>query len=72
RITLSALIRLALELFMNRIALERQSYRFVTDEQLKWQAIRFVEKYTSYAQNIASRPHTHRFQWLNFATTTYW
>ncbi|HRP70679.1 MAG TPA: hypothetical protein PLY93_14225 [Turneriella sp.] len=71
-ITMSAFIRLALELFLPRLAMEKHGYSFITDEQLKWQAIRFVEKFTLTTQNIDSRPYTHRFNWLAFALSTYW
>ncbi|MBV6494438.1 MAG: hypothetical protein LDLANPLL_02471 [Turneriella sp.] len=72
RITMSAFIRLALELFLKRLAMEKHSYRLISDENLKWQAIRFTEKYTPYVQNLFSRPHSHRFKWLTFAVHTYW
>lgn len=72
RVTMSAFIRLALELFLERLAMEKQSLRFISDENLKWQAIRFIEKAVTHTQNIFSRPDTHRFRWLNFAACTYW
>ncbi|MBV6492435.1 MAG: hypothetical protein LDLANPLL_00428 [Turneriella sp.] len=72
RITMSAFIRLALDLFLERLAMEKQGYSAITDENLKWQAIRFIENYTPHTQNLFSRPHTHRFKWRNFAVCTYW
>ncbi len=72
RITMSAFIRLALELFLERLAMEKQSSRFITNENLKWQSIRFIEKVVTHTQNLFARPDTHRFSWLNFAACTYW
>ncbi|HRP69571.1 MAG TPA: hypothetical protein PLY93_08570 [Turneriella sp.] len=72
RITMSAFIRLSLELFLGHLAMEKQGYNFVTDEQLKWQAIRFIERYTPHTQNCFSRPDSIHFKWFNFALSSYW
>ncbi|MBV6493373.1 MAG: hypothetical protein LDLANPLL_01389 [Turneriella sp.] len=72
KITMSAFIRLALELFLQQLAMEKHSYSAITDEQLKWQAIRFIKSATTQVQNLHTRPHIHRFKWRNFAMITYW
>ncbi|HRP68953.1 MAG TPA: hypothetical protein PLY93_05420 [Turneriella sp.] len=72
KITMSAFIRLSLQLFLNRLAMENHSYRFITDETLKWQAIRFIEKSTTRTQNQLERPSSHRLKWFTFALSSFW
>jgi hypothetical protein len=71
-ITLTAFVRLALALYLENLAMEKRSHRFVTDERLKWEAIRFIEKIHIFATDHSGYPLLRDMTCIGFALATYW
>jgi hypothetical protein len=71
-ITLTAFVRLALALYLEHLAMEKRSRRLVTDERLKWEAIRFIEKIHIFATDREGYPLLRDLTCIGFALATYW
>jgi hypothetical protein len=52
--------------------MEKRSRRLVTDERLKWEAIRFIEKIHIFATDREGYPLLRDLTCIGFALATYW
>jgi hypothetical protein len=71
-LTLTAFVRLALARYLGVLAMEKHSRRYVTDDRLKWEAIRFTEKTHIFATNNAGYPLLRDMTCVGFALASYW
>lgn len=71
-ITMTAFVRLAIELYLGTLAMEKQNKRVVTNAQLTWEGIRFVENVQIFAVNAGSRPFYRNLSCSYFAIESYW
>ena len=71
-ITVTAFVRLALELYLESLAMEKRSHRFVTDEALTWEGIRLIEEIQIFAENTSLWPLQRSLNCFRFAFEGYW
>lgn len=71
-ITVSALIRLALWLYLPRIAMEKHSDKSVSDDTLFWRGIKRWAQVRCNAINTLGIPTLRTFTFSNFAPHTWW
>jgi hypothetical protein len=71
-LTLTTFVRLALALYLENLAMEKRSHRFVTGERLKWEAIRFIEKIHIFATDREGYPLLRDLTCIGFALASYW
>jgi hypothetical protein len=71
-LTLSAFIRLALELYLDALAMEKRSQRPVTDNDLTWEGIRFTETIQIFATNGGGWPFSRDLSCMRFDIDGYW
>ncbi len=71
-ITMTAFIRLAIELYLPALAMEKRSRRPITDTDLTWEGIRFTENVQIFAINGGSWPLARDLTCQRFDTDSYW
>jgi hypothetical protein len=71
-ITMSAFIRLALELYLHLLAMEKHSKRQVTDPDLVEGAIRLVETITIFASKAGPFPELRTLDCWHWDLNSYW
>jgi hypothetical protein len=71
-ITITAFVRLAIELYLETLAMEKRSRQFVTDAQLTWDGIRITESVQIFAVNADSRPFYRNLSCAYFTIGSYW
>jgi len=73
-ITMSAFIRLALELYLPLFsnAMEKRSQRRISNEKLKGEGIRFLQEVQIYAENAGGWPFSRQITCIPFELSTYW
>jgi len=71
-LTVTSFARLALELYLDSLAMEKHSRRRVTDETLTWEAIRLIEEIQIFAENTAIWPYQRSVNCFRFAFESYW
>lgn len=71
-LTMTAFVRLALELYLSTLAMEKQSQRLVTDKELTWEGIRLIEAIQIFAVNAGNRPFSRNLTCLRFEIDSYW
>jgi hypothetical protein len=71
-ITITALVRLAIELYLGTLVMEKRSPRFVTNAQLTWEGIRIAESVQIFAVNADSRPFYRHMSCAYFDIDSYW
>jgi len=71
-ITVSALIRLALWLYLPRLAMEKHSPRFISDYALFWRGIKRWAQIRCNATNTLGIPTLRTFTFSSFAPNTWW
>ncbi len=71
-VTVSALMRLALWLYLPRIAMEKQSYKCVSDRALFWLGIKRWAQISCNALNTFAIPTLRTFTFSNFAPDNWW
>ncbi len=71
-LTLTAFIRLAIELYLPALAMENHGRRFISDSDLTWEGIRFIEEIQIFAVNGGSRPFYRTLSCMRFETDSYW
>jgi hypothetical protein len=71
-LTLTAFVRLALELYLDALAMEKRSQRPVTDDDLTWEGIRFTETVQIFAVNGGGWPFLRELSCMRFDIDTYW
>jgi len=70
--TVTGFIRLALELYLDSLAMEKRSKRFVSDETLTWEGIRLIEEIQIFAENTSIWPYQRSMNCFRFAFESYW
>jgi hypothetical protein len=71
-LTITAFVRLAIELYLPTLAMEKRNQRLVTDAELTWEGIRFTESVQIFAVNGGSRPFYRNLSCENFDIESYW
>ncbi len=71
-LTITAFVRLAIELYLQTLAMEKRNSRFVSNAHLTWEGIRFVETIQIFAVNGGSRPFYRNLTCENFDIESYW
>jgi hypothetical protein len=71
-ITLTAFVRLALELYLDALAMEKRSQRPVTNDDLTWEGIRFTETVQIFAANGGGWPFSRDLSCTRFDIDGYW
>lgn len=71
-LTLSAFVRLAIELYLPVLAMEKHSRWFVSNEDLTWEGIRFIQEIQIFAVNGSARPFYRNLSCLPFEIDSYW
>jgi hypothetical protein len=71
-ITLSAFVRLALELYLHLAAMEKHSQWYVTDAHLIENAIRLVQQMTIFAAKAGPFPILHELHSWHWELESYW
>lgn len=70
--TITAFVRLALELYLPRLAMEKHSHMQVSDAELTWEGIRITENVEIFAVNGGSRPFYRNLSCAYFDPSGYW
>jgi hypothetical protein len=71
-ITMSAFVRLALELYLYLLAMEKHSRWYVTDAHLVENSIRLVQHMTIFAAKAGSFPFLHELDSWHWELDSYW
>lgn len=71
-LTMTAFVRLALELYLSRLAMEKHSKPTVTDADLTWEGIRITESIQIFAVNAETRPFYRNLSCTYFDPAGYW
>lgn len=71
-LTMTALVRLALQLFLPFLAMEKHSWGRVSRGDLTWQGIRITKEVQVFAVNGGGRPFYRHLTFENFDPDTYW
>ncbi len=71
-ITMTALIRLAIELYLPALAMEKRSCRMITDVDLTCEGIRFTESVQIFAVNCGAWPCARDLSCHRFDFSSYW
>lgn len=71
-LTISAFVRLALELYLPCLAMEKHSQMRVSDAELTWEGIRIIENVQIFAVNGGSRPFYRNLSCTHFDPSGYW
>ncbi len=71
-LTMTAFVRMALELYLHTLAMEKRSRRQVTNLQLTHEGIRFIEFVQIFAENGGGWPAMRNLSCLHFDIDSYW
>jgi hypothetical protein len=71
-ITMSAFIRLAVQLYLHLLAMEKHSKWYVTDAHLVENAIRLVQQMTIFASKVDPFPLLHELHYWRWEPDSYW
>ena len=71
-ITMTAFIRLAIELYLPALAMEKRSRRTITGADLTWEGIRFTEHVQIFAANGGPWPAVRELSCQRFKIDSYW
>ncbi|GAB4427146.1 MAG: hypothetical protein OHK0011_08960 [Turneriella sp.] len=71
-ITMSAFVRIAIEMYLPTLAMEKRSRHFVTNATLTAEGIRFIESIQIFAENGGPWPFFRTLTCLPFAIESYW
>ena len=71
-ITLTAFVRLAIELYLPLLAMEKRNYRPITAIDLTWEGIRFIKNVEIFATNGGPWPCTRDLHCQPFEIDSYW
>lgn len=71
-LTLTAFVRLAIELYLDTLAMVKRSQRPVTDEDLTMEGIRFTETLQIFATNSGGWPFLRELSCIRFDIDSYW
>ena len=71
-LTITAFVRLAIELYLSRLVMEKHSQYVVTDTDLTWEGVRITEYIQIFATNAGSRPFYRHLSCEYFPVDSYW
>lgn len=71
-LTITAFVRLALERYLPVLAMEKRSIRPITDTDLTWEGIRFIETVQIFACNSGPWPFSRELSCQRFEMDSYW
>jgi hypothetical protein len=71
-LTITAFVRLALELHLGTLAMEKHGMPIVSNARLTWEGIRLVESVQIFAVNASSRPFYRNLTCEYFDVDSYW
>jgi hypothetical protein len=71
-LTITGFVRLAIELYLQTLVMEKRSQRLVTNNSLTWEGIRFIQEIQIFAVNGGSRPFYRNLTCLAFDPDSYW
>lgn len=71
-ITLTAFVRLAIELYLPLLAMEKRSRRIISDSDLTWEGIRFIESVQIFGVNGGPWPVARDLSCHRFDIDSYW
>ncbi len=71
-LTITAFVRLAIELYLPMLAMEKHSQDLVTNDELTWEGIRVIESVQIFAVNAGSRPFYRNLSCIYFDVESYW
>ena len=71
-LTITAFVRLALELFLQTLAMEKRNRWCVSSNDLTWEGIRFIESIQIFAVNGGGWPFSRELSCAPFAIDSYW
>lgn len=71
-LTLTAFIRLAIELYLQTLAMVNRNQRFVSNDHLTWEGIRFTESVQIFATNSGDWPAIRSLNFVCFEIDSYW
>jgi hypothetical protein len=71
-LTLTAFVRLAIELYLDALAMEKRSQQLVTNTDLTWEGIRFTETIQIFATNGGGWPFSRDLSCMRFDIDGYW
>jgi len=71
-LTLTALVRLAIKLYLPTLAMEKHSKNCVTAHDLTWEGIRFTEEVQIFAANAGGWPFLRNLTCIPFDPESYW
>jgi hypothetical protein len=71
-LTLTAFVRLAIELYLRTLAMEKHSKNFVSGQDLKWEGIRLTQEIQIFAANVGGWPLLRDLSCIPFDMESYW
>jgi hypothetical protein len=71
-LTITAFVRLAIELYLQTLVMEKRSTRLVSNAHLTLEGIRFIENIQIFAVNSGSRPFYRNLNCECFTCESYW
>ncbi len=71
-LTITGFVRLAIELYLQTLVMEKRSQRLVSNASLTWDGIRCIENIQIFAINGGARPFYRNLSCLCFDPDSYW
>jgi hypothetical protein len=71
-LTMTAFVRLALELYLDALAMVKRNQRPITNDDLTWEGIRLTETIQIFAANGGGWPFSRDLSCMRFDIDTYW
>jgi hypothetical protein len=71
-LTITAFVRLAIELYLRTLAMEKRSIPLISNAYLTWEGIRIIESIQIFAVNAGSRPFYRNLSCEYFPVDSYW
>ncbi len=71
-LTITGFVRLAIELYLPTLVMEKHNQRLVSNANLTWEGIRFIQDIQIFAVNGGSRPFYRNLSCLCFDPDSYW
>ncbi len=71
-LTITAFVRLAIELYLPTLVMEKRNQRLVSNNDLTWEGIRLIESIQIFAVNGGSRPFYRNLSCEHFPIDGYW
>jgi hypothetical protein len=71
-LTITAFVRLAIELYLSTLVMEKHNQRLITNAELTWEGIRIIENVEIFAVNSGTRPFYRNLSCTYFDIAGYW